>query len=168
MRYYTTYKHCELKETQIRGEESKHLSRAINCTDNVNLLWNSLFRDEPSVFEKYSCLSLTCEDYQRIVPTLNVNYNTLNNSGFECLEEAVIFRGISENLYCQNCKKNNLICTRTLNKYIFIELEVPLKNTKELKKCKLQDLPKQINLSEKSLQGDIKQLRYRYVHFLIK
>lgn len=163
---YPIYKDSELNPIGIEDKKSdfKTLSRTITCSDNGNVLWKKLFHDEPSVFENYFCLSATCKDIKRNIPTLNVDYNTLLNSGFQSLEESIIFQSVTENLYCQTCEEFNAICTRTLNRYIYIKLDVTCKNTNESKKCKLRELPKQINFTEESLHNKTKQRRYRYVN----
>ncbi|XP_044597341.1 uncharacterized protein LOC123273920 [Cotesia glomerata] len=147
---YPLYKDSDVNETHI-----------INCFDNVNPLWQKLFHDEPSVFEDYLCLSPSCEGYKRNAQNLAVNYNKLVDPILKSLEKSIIFEGISKGLYCHKCKQNNLICTRTLNAYVYIELDVPIAGTQQSKRYKLKNFPKHINLLEKNLLGEQKQLNYR-------
>ncbi|XP_074114058.1 uncharacterized protein LOC141537116 [Cotesia typhae] len=160
---YPFYKNREIARTDSNNGDNncQVLSRVIDCQDNVNSLWDKLFRDEPSVFEEYLCLSSTCKPYQKNLSILNVDYEILLNGGFQSLEKSITFMSVSQHLFCKKCKSENLFCTRTLNAYVYIELEIPGSFNGEPKKTRLRELPKHINLSEQNVQGEIKQLRYR-------
>ncbi|CAD6229868.1 GSCOCG00012140001-RA-CDS [Cotesia congregata] len=163
---YQIYKTSELTQMEVETSEDENsgtefISRVIDCFDNVNNLWNKIFLNEPSMFEKVSCLSSSCKDSQRNVPVMTVDYNIVLDRGFSNLEKAINFRGLTRDLYCKNCHEKNLIVSRTLNTYIYIELDVQSLNTKESKKCKLRELPRYLNFLENNLAGEKKQLCYR-------
>ncbi|CAG5073400.1 Similar to NOF: 120.7 kDa protein in NOF-FB transposable element (Drosophila melanogaster) [Cotesia congregata] len=144
---YQIYKTSELTQMEVETSEDENsgtefISRVIDCFDNVNNLWNKIFLNEPSMFEKVSCLSSSCKDSQRNVPVMTVDYNIVLDRGFSNLEKAINFRGLTRDLYCKNCHEKNLIVSRTLNTYIYIELDVQSLNTKESKKYAAFDVLK--------------------------
>lgn len=146
---------------KVQGAEEKSnktttVSRVIDCEDNVTSLWDKLFKDDPSLIEIFTCVSQNC-NYQLKKPTLGVNYQTLLNNGIKDLQNALIFRDTFKR-FCPVCS-NEQTCEQKPNVYIYIELDVRMRNEVQGLSCKLRDIPIILNIQENS----IKTLRYRFV-----
>lgn len=152
---------CTQNQMNIANRKTKNVNRCINCVDNVNSLWIKLFTSEPSAFENNSCSSFGCQDYQRNIPVLTANYNLIMEKGFKCLQEALHFKSIAYNKFCTSCQKKQTTCKTTLNRYIYIELDVKSVNEKDGTSCKLGELPKCLDLNE---THSSKKFSYRLVH----
>ncbi|XP_044578481.1 uncharacterized protein LOC123261070 [Cotesia glomerata] len=130
------------------------ISRVIDCNDNVTRLWNNLFQDEPSLFENFLCESQQC-NFQLSKPAIGVDYHVLLKNGIQDLQSALIFRGSFKKL-CPVCKSIQT-CEQKLNMYIYIELDIRLRNDIKGLSCKLRNFPIILNIKE----SQTKVLRYR-------
>lgn len=137
-------------------EKSKALviSRVIDCKDNVTRLWNNLFQDEPSLFENFLCESQQC-NFRLSKPAIGVDYHVLLKNGIQDLQSALIFRSSFKKL-CPVCKSIQT-CEQKLNMYIYIELDIRLRNDIKGLSCKLRNFPIILNIKE----SQTKVIRYR-------
>lgn len=111
------------------------------------MLWNKLFQSDPSSFEDVTCTSPDCIDFQLKRPTLGVNYTILVKNGIQELQNALIDNSTYKT-FCRNCNNTTQDCHQKLNSYIYIELDVKLRNEDSSMMFRLRDFPSFLNIKE--------------------
>lgn len=98
---------------------------------------------------------------------MTVNYDIIIENGFQYLQEALNFNSVIYGKFCPSCKQKQQMCKRTLNAYIYIELDVKLITKRDGRECQLSDFPACLNLIEDQLQisSEKKELTYRWVFY---
>ncbi|XP_074106383.1 uncharacterized protein LOC141532108 [Cotesia typhae] len=154
------YQQQELKQPMKWNDEDTNkvntISRVIYCEDNVSALWNKLFQNDPSLIENITCTTPECVDFQNKRPTLSVNYEILLKNGIQDLQNALIYHGTFQSI-CTFCKNKTRICEQKLNSYIYIELDIKLRNQDSSMLYRLRDFPTFLNIKE----NETKNIRYR-------
>lgn len=84
----------------------------------------------------------------------------LDKNEIQDLQNALIYPGTYKST-CSICKNKTRICEQKLNSYIYIELDIRLRNQDSSMSCQLQDFPIFLNLKE----NETKYMRYRLVGF---
>ncbi|XP_074112071.1 uncharacterized protein LOC141535825 [Cotesia typhae] len=145
------YQQQELKQPMKWNDEDTNkvntISRVIYCEDNVSALWNKLFQNDPSLIENITCTTPECVDFQNKRPTLSVNYEILLKNGIQDLQNALIYHGTFQSI-CTFCKNKTRICEQKLNSYIYIELDIKLRNQDSSMSYRLRDFPTFLNIKE--------------------
>lgn len=126
--------------------------QTINVYGNITEIWQILMESEPSLYKK---TTYVCGHSKiKAISTIFVNHNTIQERGFQSLEDSLItYLHINANI-CEKDGCSSIISSRfSVNAHVFIELDVrKTENLNQSMTSKLEDFPLQISLQVENLR----------------